>query len=229
MGDTWITDITHFEDLPPDLSKGPAGRIARYFGSIVSAASVSPVGRWVNVALWCRRRPGRKLCPGHIRLRRLEPSGPVEWHCSSCGDRGLISNWQGSSWDLSREGETEGERREMLVSREEHRELRRMVALDPESQRVVDGTVVTTRGIVMRGTEEELDDLLGCVAFEANHEENRRRRRILDGVYERVEAILDRRRQGGEESTPGRKGSGPTLPPTVEAFLRRLEGHPGQG
>lgn len=44
MGDMHITDITHFEGLPPKLSKGPAGRVARYFGSIVSTASVMDRG-----------------------------------------------------------------------------------------------------------------------------------------------------------------------------------------
>ena len=70
MGDTFITDMTHFEGIPPGASHEPARIIAQFFGAIVSAASVSPTDKLIEAALFCRRRPGRIRCPGHLQIRR---------------------------------------------------------------------------------------------------------------------------------------------------------------
>ncbi len=70
MGDTFITDIVHFEGIPAGPSHEPARRMAQFFGDIVSAASVSPAGELIEAALFCRRRPGRMKCPGHLQIRR---------------------------------------------------------------------------------------------------------------------------------------------------------------
>ncbi len=101
MGNTYIVDITDYLLPGGDLPDGPAGRFARYFGRIVSAASLERFGIWVDTEIQCRRRPGRKPCPGHIRLRRIDTEDRVEWHCTSCDDNGWISRWQGTQWDLS--------------------------------------------------------------------------------------------------------------------------------
>jgi len=101
VGDTWIVDITHYLLPGGILVGGPAGRIARYFGSIIAAASTRPAGVWADTDLHCRRRPGRRPCPGHIRALRLDAQDVVKWHCSSCDDNGLIQSWKGSMWDLS--------------------------------------------------------------------------------------------------------------------------------
>ena len=104
MGNTWIVDITHYLLPGGRLADGPAGRIARYFGSIVAKASTQPAGMWVDTDLCCRRRPGRKRCPGHIRVLRVDATDIVQRHCPSCDDNGLIQNWKGSMWDLSQPG-----------------------------------------------------------------------------------------------------------------------------
>ena len=137
MGDTWIVDMTHYEGMPPGMSQSPVGRIAAYFGSIVVAASALPFGDWIDAAVWCRRRPGRRPCPGHIRLRRKDASGPIEWECSFCDDRGLISNWKGSIWDSGERTEPIVETYELVLSREEIVELRKMVSLDLDSQELI--------------------------------------------------------------------------------------------
>ena len=40
-------------------------------------------------------------------------------------------------------------------------------------------------------TLDELDDLLGCIAADANHTEDRRLERELDSLYDRLQAIMD--------------------------------------
>ena len=36
-----------------------------------------------------------------------DTSDDVVWMCPKCNDRGFISNWQGSIWDMSEMGEVE--------------------------------------------------------------------------------------------------------------------------
>lgn len=223
MGDTWVTDITHFEGLPPHLAEGPAGRIARFFSSIVSAASVFPAEIWVDSTIWCRRRPGRKRCPGHIRLCYEEASGPVKWHCTSCDDQGTISNWKGTSWDLNRWARDPWTRHklyEIVLTREELHELRNNLTFDPESEGLIYGATVTDRGIVMRATEEELDNLQGFIAAESNHEENRRRRNILDRIYDKIQPLLER--LSGDNTGAGEQ-EGIQLPQLSSGVLKYLD------
>jgi hypothetical protein len=62
VGDTWITDLTHFLDEEGRIAptKGPVRRLAEFFDSIVVMGShpepIAPSKYMVR----CRRRPGRK-------------------------------------------------------------------------------------------------------------------------------------------------------------------------
>ena len=103
MGNTWVTDITHFLDEKGRFPAGipaPARRIAEYFGSIIITTTARErYGGAPEVR--CRRRPGRRPCPGEI-LAEIEPEdGAIEWFCPSCEDQGFISNWRGTRWDAS--------------------------------------------------------------------------------------------------------------------------------
>lgn len=192
MGDTWIVDITHY--LLPDglLVPGPAGRIAAYFGSIVSAATTQPSGTWRDMAVQCRRRPGRKPCPGHIRIRRLDVPLRIEWHCSSCDDNGTIEGWRGTLWDRSQLAvpAPSAEIIPIRVTAAELRELR-TVSFDLESQAIVDGATIDSTGILLRGTADDFDNFIGFIASEANHATDRRRQQqTLDQIIDRIEAAL---------------------------------------
>jgi hypothetical protein len=197
MADTWIIDITHYgSDRASILSiPVPARRLAEYFGSIIGAATLAAPGVEVHSALRCRRQPGRKPCPGHIVIERFEVPPEIEWLCSSCGDRGVIRNWRGTGWDLAEKGgsTTNGEKRLAVeLSVEQYDALRKGgVAFDAESERIVLGAVTTGRGIEIRGTFDELDYFLECLAAEANHKTNSARRKLLDAVYDVVQAELE--------------------------------------
>jgi len=67
----YVTDAT---DLPSFLEPDgplPASviRFTEYLGSIIAGASHSPSSEWQALKLTCRRRPGRRPCPGSIRTR----------------------------------------------------------------------------------------------------------------------------------------------------------------
>lgn len=99
MGDAWVVDLTHYDGVETPGSGVPraAIRIARYWCSIVQHATSSPLrGGPMVTELRCRRRPGRKPCPGHIVVAIWSAPSYIEWTCSHCGD-----NWRGSQWDQS--------------------------------------------------------------------------------------------------------------------------------
>ena len=105
MADTWTTDLTHFlQDgrLPQELP-GPALRLVEYLGRIVAAVTGAEPDDPLGVR--CRRRPGRRPCPGEIEGYIVPESNAIYWECLVCGDKGLISNWENTIWDLREAGE----------------------------------------------------------------------------------------------------------------------------
>jgi len=99
----WIADISDF-DLPGGrLPAGQNARKARFLGEIVSASSLMTVGEFQISSVSCRRRPKRRRCPGRIRLGREPESDDIHWACTACNDRGVITNWRKTRWDLSPE------------------------------------------------------------------------------------------------------------------------------
>ena len=105
MADTWITDLTDFLEngrLPQGLP-GPALRLVEYLGRIVAA--VTGVEPDDPLGVRCRRRPGRRPCPGEIEGYISPESSVIYWECLVCGERGVISNWENTMWDLREAGE----------------------------------------------------------------------------------------------------------------------------
>jgi hypothetical protein len=70
-----------------------------YERRIAEAASAWGLPMRLDTPIRCRRRPGRKPCPGHLAVRSL--SAGVLWGCTRCPDWGLISGLQGTPWDRS--------------------------------------------------------------------------------------------------------------------------------
>jgi len=103
MADTWITDITHFLDEDGEMIKKPleVRRMGIYFASIIVMASYIEPEHPEVYQVSCRRRPNRKPCLGEIVGYVSPESDEIVWKCLKCGDRGVISNWQGTIWDMS--------------------------------------------------------------------------------------------------------------------------------
>ena len=62
--------------------------------------------------------------------------------------------------------------------------LRDLRLLDTDSERVVFAVRVDGERIVLTATDDELDQLIGLVAGEANDETNRRRQQRLDAAFD---------------------------------------------
>jgi len=102
MGNTWVTDMRHFLDEEGLLAEALPARgmnIALFLGSIVGWVTSHPQGtyEWTNVP--CRRSPGHKRCLGEIIASLDSSSEAITWECRMCGDNGIISGWQDTTWD----------------------------------------------------------------------------------------------------------------------------------
>jgi len=178
-----VTDLHHFLDLPED-APGPARRLAQHLGNIVSAATAGVAGVSWMTALLCRRRPAHRPCRGRMIVVRPEPAAPIQWQCSVCDDGGLISNWADSPYDLRRRRLTlAGAVNEIIIGDETAATLRELQLLDPDCERLVFAMRAHPDGVALAATEDDLDELIGFVAAEANHEPNRRRQHRLDAAF----------------------------------------------
>jgi hypothetical protein len=71
--------------------------------SIVAAATAwDDSGRSYDTGLRCARTRGRGRCRGYLRVTRDIVRVKIEWRCASCGDEGLLVNWENSDGDLRR-------------------------------------------------------------------------------------------------------------------------------
>jgi hypothetical protein len=188
----YVSDLRHLVDLP-DSTPGPARRMAEHLSLLVRAATAGEAGQlWVS-ALPCRRRPGRRACPGHLRVSRTDIPPSIEWRCTSCGVEGVISGWEGSPFDLrdrrAEHGAGPGVR--VVITSEVAATLRSLTVVDTDGERVVFRAGVLDEEIVLAGDEDDLDELIGDVAFEANHEQNRRRQKRLDAAFELLNDALN--------------------------------------
>lgn len=181
-----VTDLHHFLDLSAD-TPGPALRLAQHLGDIVRAGTAGDVGASWESALPCRRRPAHRRCPGRmtLTLTQAEPSVPIRWWCSVCDDEGTISNWANSPYDLRRRRLTVAVAvHEIVIADEVAAALRELALLDPDCERLVFGMRAHPDGAVLLANEDDLEELIGSVAAEANHETHRRRQRRLDAAFD---------------------------------------------
>lgn len=187
----FVSDLRHFLDLPDD-APGPARKMAEQLGDVVRAATAAEAGTaWVS-ALPCRRRPGRRPCPGRIIVFRPDPPARIEWRCTCCGDEGVISGWEGTYCDVRapRPRRHDGSVAEVVVSDEVAAALRDLRLLDAECERLVFRARAADHGVVLTADDEELEELIGFVAAEANHEPNRRRQQRLDRAFAMLSEAL---------------------------------------
>ena len=188
----FVSDLRDFLDLPDDVP-GPARRMAERLTLIVRAATAGDAGtEWVT-ALTCDRRPGRRPCAGHLAVLRTDVPPSIAWGCTSCGDEGVISGWEGSPYDLRsrRQCARSADVRRVVIPAAAAATLRELQLLDSDTERLVFRAQASEVGIVLVGDDDDLEDLTGYVAAEANHEHDRRRQRQLDDAFKIITGAID--------------------------------------
>ncbi|VBA57501.1 hypothetical protein LAUMK41_02478 [Mycobacterium attenuatum] len=113
-----------------------------------------------------------------------QASAAIRWRCSVCDDQGVISNWADSPYDLRRRRLSVAcDVDEVIVSDETAAALRELMLLDPDCERLVFGMRAHPDGAALLSSADDLEELIGFVAAEANHEPNRRRQHRLDAAF----------------------------------------------
>ena len=121
---------------------------------------------------------------------RTEPGAQIRWQCSVCDDAGVISNWEDSPSDLRRRGLTLAEAaNEIVIPNEVAAALRDLHLLDADCERLVFRIRAHHDGAVLAATDDDLEELIGFVAAEANHEPNRRRQQRLDAAFDALDTV----------------------------------------
>ena len=102
MSDTWMIDMNHFLDEDGEIILEPAQAriLGEYAAAIVLMASFPDADYPPEYKVRCRRRPNRKPCNEEIAGWMFQESDDIFWICPKCNDRGLISNWKDTMWDL---------------------------------------------------------------------------------------------------------------------------------
>jgi hypothetical protein len=186
-----VADLHHFLDLPPD-TPGPARQLGEQLASIVAAATAGDAHTAWESALPCRRRPANRRCPGRIIVVCTQPDAPIGWHCSGCGDDGTISNWAETPYDLRRQQLALAQPlHEIIVDAEIATTLRTLAFLDNDCMRAVFAIRAHDDSLHLAVTDTDLDELIGAVAAEANHEPNRRRQQRLDATFEALNTAVN--------------------------------------
>lgn len=185
-----VTDLRHFLDLPADVP-GPARRLAEHLGNIVRAATAGDIEASWQTALPCPRRPGNRRCPGRMVVVRTAAESPIRWQCSGCEDAGVISNWEDSPFDLRR-GQliVVDDLVEIVVSDEVAAALREIRLYDVDCERVVYRMRAHADGAALSVDADDLEELIGFVAAESNHEPHRQRQRRLDAAFDALNSAL---------------------------------------
>jgi hypothetical protein len=99
MGSMLITDLKHFLDERGCIAPmpGPARRLAEFLTHVV--ATITHDMDELPAPIRCRRRPGRKPCPGILDAQFGEEF-EIFWMCPECLDEGVIRGWEDTFWDL---------------------------------------------------------------------------------------------------------------------------------
>ena len=101
-----LTDLSDYLDEAGDIVSEPtqSKALAEFYTDIVFMTSYPDLEYPSEYNVKCHCRPKHKPCHGKIAGYINRETDYIVWMCPRCIDRGLISNWRGSMWDLSDSG-----------------------------------------------------------------------------------------------------------------------------
>lgn len=153
----------------------------------------------------------------HHHAVRTAGADPVAMQCLR--RRGSHQQLGDSPYDLRRREITAvGAVNEVVITDEVAAALRELVFLDPDCERLVFGMRAHHGGAVLHASEDDLEELIGFVAAEANHESNRRRQHRLDAAFDFLVTATHNMQRPGDvvvlpnETPDDRRTKGDTVP-----------------
>jgi len=184
----WFIKLRHFLDNNGEIavSHGPARKLAEFVCSIVVAVTSYTLEISVATGIRCRRRPKRKPCKGEVYAFLDDEQGIIEWHCFICGDRGHITDWENTQWDMRFSDiipvRFNLEERDLILSE---------TLAGPDLTDRLESEDEVLNSITAYYTPEELEVLLGYICARANHTSDKDLEDALDALYESLEDLLD--------------------------------------
>lgn len=90
----FLTENDEIPDLPPE-----AKELLQFLGEIVEAASLAYDQPVTLAGEICRAITDGKKCGGEIETWVSAENNSIGWECLECGEDGIISDWEGTTWD----------------------------------------------------------------------------------------------------------------------------------
>lgn len=194
----YVTKIPHLFPKNPKTEM-PADILAfrNYLGHMIKASVATDELEFLS-PIPCRKRVKRKPCEGFVKImKQTIPEPYIYWHCSVCDDGGRIADWRGCVYDNSEFMKPHPANDididpnpmvEVTISRDEMSAMLSKLHYDYDSQRIAYSARPSEKGIIMRGLYGDMDNFVGFLASDSNHEENKKRQKLLDSLYDKVEA-----------------------------------------
>lgn len=186
----YSSDLRHFEGIELDpATPAPAVRLAHYLRRLTRAATADGRAGLHATALPCRRRPGRKPCPGLLAVSLEQAPPRIHWECPECGEAGVIDGWKGSDVDLSTVSDigSIGSEVRKVISRAGYQLLLNELIIDQDCERILYRARPHPDGVELSGPEDDFDVLMDAVASEAHHAINRSQRLRWNELYDQLE------------------------------------------
>ena len=100
---TFYSDVRHFQDDEGEItgSTRPGAVIASFLRSVVGWVAMRHALIPERTNVTCRKVAGRLRCRGEIHAYLDPKAGVILYECPYCGDNGVISGWEETTWNRS--------------------------------------------------------------------------------------------------------------------------------
>ena len=186
-----VTDISDLLDVDGQPVNGPTGRLARYLGLIIEAGSIMSEGEGGYVPMRCANPTRKRPCNAQLTASPTFQDH-IEFECPSCGEQGLIVNWQGTCFDLTDAPELSHhpEHRDVVVQLDELDTMRRFGGLSPRLRRLlVEAASIGNNYLFFLAGHHELVQLREAARGAADRHKSGERR-LLDRFCARMDAFI---------------------------------------
>ena len=188
MREPWPeTDLRSLDaELAPD-----ADWYRDFCGAVVAAATARAVSKPEEpTPIHCASSPDSDPCPGHIRLLRAESEAEIRWSCDRCGQRGLLTGWEGSTFDQSGVQWPDLDWLEVDLSASQYDALLGVRFKDPIARRVLGTARGGIAGVALRCPRAALLALRDEMKRAAEHARTAGDWELFDQVFRRIEGVL---------------------------------------
>lgn len=190
---SWSTDVRHLAPANDPKIPAAAARRSAFTREVVEAAtSRSAESAWCS-AVRCIGRVGRRACGGRIRVEPPKASG-LEWSCTTCGENGIVTGFEGTALDMSRYVPSEKKLRVWGIDEEERSVLLEATTVNPSLRAVVSRASphMEVAGLLLvQATVDELDNIYTLVEELTDATRSRRRIEVLDGMRASLCTAMD--------------------------------------